>query len=608
MFHRALWLVFALLVTLCVGCQSQRNTPELLDLSDVSPRLVKSGDQMVVLGRDLPVGQVADARVLFVGSTSQPGKPSSRERSIEVTGARLTREGVEFHVDDALLARFCGEGEEAEHATFSGRVEVWLPSTGRLPVYGSLKGDVVIDFVPRRASQRVLQLREAAVRDTEEVVGTVFEPVADGTGFAISRLAPDSPLAQAGAQNGDIVLALDELTVLSRDDLRLRGDGQPAAIEVLRAEESLLLALPTDGFRATNSTSTNFGLILLGALFLAFAALAGPLAFWLRWLSFRVREALVSRRETSALGAVLRTAGGFGAAQACSIGPIFLLSVLAIFFATFPLIELRLGLPLDIPTLYLLSVTARLTTALLTGGWGTGVGVVRRRATALLWTLLSELPATLALAAALWTVGSFHVKDVVHFQCATGLGFADSGSQPWQWLVFRNPLLALLYGFVFVTALVERDEGEMQPADWVHLLLCSGLGAIVFFGGYGLPGTATSELTVKPWLQLLGSVVFLVKSLAIALVVLVLRSALPRIRPQIYRTLALRLFAPFAALSLGVTILSRMYPPLPAVERAAALVVLSGVCLVLILLFAPAFGRRIRRPEFSERARVNPFL
>jgi NADH:ubiquinone oxidoreductase subunit H len=607
MFHRALWLLVALIVTVCLGCDSQRSTPELLDLSDVSPRLVKSGDQMVVLGRDLPVGQVADARVLFVGSTSQPGKPASSKRSIEVTGARLTREGVEFHVDDALLARFCGDGEEAEHATFSGRIEVWLPSTGRLPVYGSLKGDVVIDFVPRRASQRVLQLREAAVRDTEELVGTTFSPIADGGGFAISQLAPESPLAQAGAKEGDLVLALDALTVLSRDDLRLRGDGKPAAIEVLRADEALLLSLPTDGFRSMTSTSTNLGLVLLGALFVAFALLAGPLAFWLRWLAFRVREALLSRRETSAVASILRTAGGFGSVgQARSVGPIFLLCVLAFFFATFPFIELRLGLPLDIPTLYLLSVTARLTTALLTGGWGTGVGIVRRRITALAWTLLSELPATLALAAALWTAGSFHVKDLVQFQCAAGLGFTDSGSQPWMWLAFRNPLLAALFGFVFVIALVEREDGEMQPADWVHLLLSSGLGAIVFFGGYGLPGTGTLELTTKPWLQLLGSAVFLFKSVAIALVVLVLRSALPRVRPQIYRTITPRLIAPFAVLSLGFTVLARLYPPLPAVERAAALVVLCGVGLVLLMLVVPGLSRR--RPEFSERARVNPFL
>jgi hypothetical protein len=140
----------------------------------------------------------------------------------------------------------------------------------------------------------------------------------------------------------------------------------------------------------------------------------------------------------------------------------------------------------------------------------------------------------------------------------------------------------------------------------VHLLLSSGLGAIVFFGGYGLPGTGTLELTTKPWLQLLGSAVFLFKSVAIALVVLVLRSALPRVRPQIYRTITPRLIAPFAVLSLGFTVLARLYPPLPAVERAAALVVLCGVGLVLLMLVVPGLSRR--RPEFSERARVNPFL
>jgi NADH-quinone oxidoreductase subunit H len=612
------WLSALLCVALgLLGCDERRSTPELLELTDLTPRVLRSGDEVLVTGRDLPVGQVDEAKVLLIGRINRPGHPSDAIRTVEIPGARVARAGVSFHVDDVLLSRFCGEGELAEHATFTGRVEVWLPSSGRLPVFGSLKSDIVIDFTPRRPTSKVAAEREIAVREVEEQLGATFGPTDQGE-LEVTSLVAGEALARAGVSAGDVVTVLDDVTVLDRQDLRLRTDGMPAKLELRRGEDPVLALVPTDAFRSQLSSSASSGAIvalgLLGAVFSFF----GPWAFWVRWLAFRLREAIARAREGGALERTLFAATGQGRSRSVgsSVGALALVLGLVVCFGTFPLVELRFGLGLEIVLVYLIGLSARSTAALLGGGWGRG-GFVARRARALLWTAVSELPAALALTLVIATTGAASIRDLVEVQSGLGPEPWNTGSMPWHWLAFRSPLTAALFTTFFLAALIERDgranEGgglfaSLGLTDWIHLLLASGLAVTLFLGGYGVPFVTRGELAASSSLQLLGATVFLLKALFVALTVLLVRAALPRFTPDVFRTWGLRIALPLGLLATSVALATWLHPPLPPIEKTvtiASLVVTTSVALGLIVaLFAPSS----RRAEVRDRVKVNPFL
>lgn len=612
------WLSALLCVALgLLGCDERRTTPELLELTDVTPRVLRSGDEVLVTGRDLPVGQVDEAKVLLIGRTSRPGHPSEDVRTIEIPAARLGRDGVAFHVDDVLLARFCGHGELAEHATFTGRVEVWLPSSGRLPVFGSLKSEIVIDFTPRRPTSKVAASREVAVREVEEQLGATFGSTEQDE-LGISTLVADGALARAGASAGDVVTALDDVTVIDRHDLRLRADGKPARFELRRGETPVLALVPTDAFQSQLSSRASSGAIVALGVFGAVFVFFGPWAFWVRWLAFRLREAIARAREGGALERTLFAAAGQGRSRSfgSSVGALALVLGLAVCFGTFPLVELRLGLGLEIALVYLIGLSARWTAALLGGGWGRG-GFIAKRARALLWTVVSELPAALALGLVIATTGAATIRDLVEVQSGLGPAPWDSGSMPWHWLAFRSPMTAALFATFFLAALVERDgwahEGSglfasLGITDWVHLLLASGLAVTLFLGGYGVPFVTRGELASSPSMQLLGSFVFLFKALFVALVVLLVRSALPRFTPDVFRTWGLRVALPLGIVACSLALVGWLHPPIPSIERTLATASLVVAASVAVGLGITVFARSARRADVRDRVKVNPFL
>ena len=594
---RALWLaLLTCVLVVLAGCDPRRTTPELLSLTDVGPRMIRPGDQLMIVGHDLPVGQVRDATVLFVGKVHRPGEPGTKTQTIEVAGAELAREGVRLTVDETLLARFCGSGDEARHATFSGRVEVWLPSAGRLPVFGSLKGDVAIDFLPRKASQRTLTERADIVKETEELLGARFVETIDEE-IALNNVAKEGLLGRAGAMDGDVVTTIDDLTVFARDDMMLRADGKFADFQLVRGDAAVRVAVPTDAFRGVGRNQPRIGIVILGAVALVVFALFGPLAAWVRWLATRVREARDEReRGLFALGLGRQTP--FAA-------PIVFVS-LAAAFAMFPIVELRLRTPLDLSLLYVITLSARFAAALVTGGWGEG-GFVKRRVVGLAYTVLSELPAVLALGGAFALSGGLLSKDLVELQSPVGPSFLETGGQPWHWLAFRNPLLAGLFSMFFLTSLVDRAPGRssgLKLLTWVHLFVVSGVGTIVFLGGYALPGVAPAELARSPWLQLLGAACFLLKAVTVSLAALALRRALPNMAPRAFLVVTRNVVLPAAILAGGFSVATTLYPPLPSALRTMTLVILVGVVVgtALFTVVVRAGG------PTRARVRINPFL
>ncbi|NUP11581.1 MAG: hypothetical protein HOW73_36510 [Polyangiaceae bacterium] len=630
---RGLLLALLVLSAVVVGCSPRRTMPELLTLTELTPRAVRPNDRVDILGRDLPVGQVGDATIVFRGDLYRPGESPLIDRTIEITTAKLERDRLSFDVSDALVERFTGTGEGAKHTTFRGTVEVQLPGvSSAMPVTGSIKGDIVFDVVPRSPSKRVEDATRTKAEAAEAFFGWKLEPAAGATGGLVVRaLRPEGPAARAGVREGDLIVGFAGVTALEASDVVPSGLEGSLPVAVARAGEQLDLTIDARGFRGDVESGLTSGAVVLLTILVLMLLFGSRLGRALSWFSHRMREELARHRPQGgsvALAVIraavsdVRSANVATKSAVGSFAPVLVAAGVTLSFATLPFVELSRRAELDLGILYLLSVTALLAMGLVTGGFGSTGSIVGSRARAVLEVVVCELPAASALGAVVVTAGSLRVRDVVLGQVGPGGAALETGAWPWAWNALRSPQLFLLFALFFVTALVDgakpaqgRGRSSIGSfafffAEWTHVFVMCGLGTIAFLGGYALPGVAPSELDASAWLKVAGGAVFLVKCWGLAFVVLLVRAALPRIRPHVLLRLGLRVLLPACVIGLGITALTLRFPLLPAAERILGLVTMSTVVGTLLLLGVHLFGAlRSARPDDARmRVRVNPLL
>ena len=129
------------------GSCAQVPAPQLVQVTDVSPREVERGDAVAIAGEGFPAGK--PARVTFRGTLSRPGERPVHDAEIVTTGTVVGPERVVFSMGEAAEALFCGARDMATHTTFDGEVEVAFAAAARgaPPVGGSL-AHVVFDVRP----------------------------------------------------------------------------------------------------------------------------------------------------------------------------------------------------------------------------------------------------------------------------------------------------------------------------------------------------------------------------------------------------------------------------------------------------------------------------
>jgi hypothetical protein len=170
---------------------------------------------------------------------------------------------------------------------------------------------------------------------------------------------------------------------------------------------------------------------------------------------------------------------------------------------------------LDILLLFVAFVAASLAVAV-----GQEEGITAR-AKALLATLLLAVPFVLALAQAVSLTGSLRGIDAVRSQ----------GTLPWEWNAFRSPcsLLLVLVCLFAQARLGARPRGakhgpSADTAYRVGLLFSSAVLAVLFFGGYRLPGTV-DKLSFAA--RMLAGAMLVGKAWALAALSLLVRFARP---------------------------------------------------------------------------------
>lgn len=511
---RQLW-PFGLFLLL-LGCGSGTRAPHLIDLQEVQPRHLEVGDRMRLTGTGFPEGR--PATVTFRGETRRAGEVPRSSTSVSADAEQVAPHALELPISAELAAKLCGEGTP-RHATFRGDVEVsFSPQTASgLPVIGRLDG-VVIDFVPVVRDESDLSALRGDGQRFARFLGVGVSPSAGG--LQVTQVEPQSRAARANLTVGDVVQELDGVVVRGVSDFIPPPNAKSSLVVVRRGPDSLALRVDAGGFRYSAPET------LLPALFVALVLLGGftlacsPLGRWVSLFERRVGERLRRTRSNTSAGGALDALKSLLADQL----PESFLPYLAIvgFCALFSLLSLSrsvIWLELDVLLLPAASLSALAVSALLAGRggrWSVRGSLQQTGA-----VLLFNVPFALFILVTAWWAGSLRVSDVVGLQ----------GFWPWQWAVFRNPLIGVLAAtslFSRVPSARDRSESPLALPNtrqralslsaFVHTLCVCGVLALVGLGGPALPFAHGSA-----WALGLSVVVTLAKASALVVAVALTR-------------------------------------------------------------------------------------
>jgi len=273
---------------------------------------------------------------------------------------------------------------------------------------------------------------------------------------------------------------------------------------------------------------------------------------------------------------------------------------------------------LDLPVLFLGSVTALAGTALVLGGREKGRRFsLFRGLRQVLWVLVFQVPVLAAMASAVLLSGSLRSDDIL----------AAQGGWPWQWFAFSNPaalgiFVAVLLGLVPVlkpasgalaVAIDERAGPRRRKLvttlpEWSHLILASGVISLLFLGGPRLPGLVAWGVGSSVALQVCGALLFQAKAVAVLSVVLALRFATNHVALREVARLGVRYLLPatIALVVAGYSWAFGVESPILAAARVPlsyGLFFLSALCAVHL-----CFRVAGRLAGDAPRTAINPWL
>ncbi|UQA63631.1 NADH-quinone oxidoreductase subunit H [Polyangium aurulentum] len=633
-----------------IGCNTNDNAPDLLRVVDVAPREVESGDRLEVLGTNLPTGEAKEATITLRGTLRRPGEAPLEGQTIVIDKARLSIDKVSATVTDGLVARMCGQGEDAMHTTFHGDVIVTLATQapGALPVGGSVK-DVTLDVRPMTPRRAVVEAREKEGTRVLAFLGITVAPEAPTTGgLVIGAVRPDSPAARVQIQPGDVITSFEGVMVSSPADVIPSGEEHLPLIGIKRgAEEPNERPISIEGFHSSAPADLLGAAIIMGLAAALIFLSASPLARLVAWGERRIAGRVASRgvgRRSGTRSLAMRIAAEVRGSIAAEVGPqdgdpilvrlapyLVFLGICAT-FAVMPFGKRLVGADLDVGVLFLIAMTALVTIGLVTGGPGqerwSFFGGLRAAGR----ILLQQLPAAAALVCVVAMTGSLRLEDIVIAQGGAGASTLDAGGWPWHWFVFRNPVFFALFLLYFTTTIAadglagaalpeaDREEGKAGSkmgtrqllflfAEWAHVFVACGIASAIFLGGWQIPGLAAAAQADHVGLVLLGALVFLLKSWGLVLFVVWIRWALPRLSAEQRTWLAVRWFVPLSIGASALALAGAMAASSTGLSRNVGLV--SGVVTFVTLVTLAVHG--VRRVQITLREartplHLNPFL
>src|SRR5438874_780825 len=231
--------------------------------------------------------------------------------------------------------------------------------------------------------------------------------------------------------------------------------------------------------------------------------------------------------------------------------PYFMMVGFACVFVALPFSHRLIVADMDIGIFYILAVTALIVVGIIMSGWSSNskwslFGAIRSAAQIISY----EIPAGMALMSPVLLAGTMSTQAIIRAQ----------GPWPWQWFIFDIPAATAGFFIFFISALAEGNrtpfdlpeaESELVSGynteysgmrfsyfflvEWGNLWVMSALAVTMFMGGWQVPFFPAERLdALTGWGAFVAEVasvlVFAGKTLFFVLVVMWLRSTLPRIR------------------------------------------------------------------------------
>lgn len=593
----------ALLVT---GCQLA-GPPDLVKVDRLDPVRASAGDRVTITGDGFPAGR--PATVLFRGDLFRPGAEARRGVQIRLDAVPDGRNSLSLKFDPEAERRFVGTGETAAHTTFHGDVRVvFQPGRSGLTEVSGAARNTRFDVLPSGEESSTLQPRPDLGSRALAFLGMSATPDPAG-GLRITAVDPGGRAALCGVAPGDLLIDLDGVTVLSIDDLSVRGGERRAHATIERGTETRSLDLDVQGLSPMGPATWTAPAVGILAACALLAAPMTPLGLALRWLGRLLGARSTPDRRSQSSG----WSSGLGRGRALPAAAILVLFAVSAAFA-----RLSLGRPILSADLDLLAAVLCASITLVISRIIHGASVAFSRAAAEgIRTLCFVLPAIGAVIGTVVAGSRFVISEIVSAQ----------GGVPWRWAAMQNPGLLILSSLLVASAIPEAVESPSLPevagvesvkppfspitvlvrlSEWAYLWVTCGLATLLFFGGYRVPGVSTSVQETGRFLVLLGAGLFFLKLCALVFTIRAIRFVAGGV---LLRHVAL----PWARFALPAciagTVLAAAWATLLETTSSNALADLSGVVSVVTISVAGIAAMLLfRRAPAASNLAVNPWL
>lgn len=563
--------LLALLTLVAAGC-TRELAPPLVEVFEVQPRTAEPGDRGEIRGAGFPQGR--PTRLRFRGTVRRAGE-SPETVDIETTGNTVHADRIEIVWNELLVERFTGRGDRAAHATFEGELDVSFASSVRSAqaLVGTLHA-VSLDVRPSSIPAVIAEARTNEGTRILEFLGVV-PGAATPRGIPVEEVKRGSIAEGAGVMTGDLVSSFDGVHVETLMDVAATSS-RSATIGLRHGDivEEDVRTVPLAGY-ASERIPLEYvsALLVVGFALALLLVLLRPGPMWLAVMEARIATRLRGA-SVSSLSAAL-----FGQRRAASVS-----AVATILVASFALAPHIFGRELDGIVLLVASVV------LLVASRAMNAAALRGKARVLLDLVPVVLLFAVVAAAMVALGGAMDLGEVVRGQ----------GGAPWRFAAMQKPAAAVL-AFVHASTVVSvlRVRGN-AIVERVGLVATSALAVAVFFGGWRVPGVAT---TGSIGIQMLGGMLFVVKTWVLAAILLGVARVASAMSTREVRSYALRRLVPGAAIGLALVALSRKLAPSTAFETAC-----GGTAVALVVLVALRCAARVRSVLGRPPAHASPFL
>ena len=610
-----LWVVSS--VTLALGCAEETASPDLVQLTGVSPQVVESGDTVQIAGHGFPEG--SPARLSFQGDVFRAGQAPKRGVEVIVRTQDTSKDTITLVVNDELENAFCGVGDTATHAVFRGTVRLAFAASANslAPISGNLKG-VTLEVLPRFKSVQSTRERQLLSQQALNFLG--LHLAESGQSDCCTVATAEGRALLAGIKSGDKLIEFDGVPVRSPLDLVPSGRNRTASVSIQSESSTLPVIRNVDvqGFRWTipSELAPAFAALLLVLGFIA--GFASPVRKAFLSLSISIAKGIershprqgVRTAWNAGLSAMRNYVSDLPLPDLAALKVAQLTSVIAIggLCGILAVREELVSGELDLVLWWLVS-----TVTISLGAFALAIArLMNRFAQCLLFTAqaaLHQFPLLLLIASSVIVARSAHLADIVRMQ----------GAWPHNWLFVHDPAFTIT-ALLAMAALIPTAELATPNRDWVkltafvqppnsnspgvallsfatnqlHLWVQSVLLATLLFGGWSVPG-ATSVANQHPitWM-LLATLILLLKSWLIISVLSAVRSLFQRLTYRHTAPWVLKFGSPWGLLCGLLTstwVWGVRYWALPWADTVMHWVMLSLVVAFILALALSTLGR-----------------